>query len=192
MYEYFVNTDTSIYVQCRTYYKGSTTAESGFNFQLEQRFFSCPRYLDRLRGLSSLSKGYRGLFPWGVKRPRREANRLSPTSAKVTKVGHHTFTPPYVLKAWYFANGELYLHQFLYDDSVFRDSCKVYVIWVSCAPKLNSLDNSGLIYTPNPKLRDIRQAVLKTIHMGGQLTLCVHVTYRVRNACVSPKIWFIE
>jgi hypothetical protein len=47
-----------------------------------------------------LSSGYQGLFPWGVKRPRREADHSPASSAEVKDAGTYTSTPPYVFMAW--------------------------------------------------------------------------------------------
>jgi hypothetical protein len=41
-----------------------------------------------------LSNGYQGLFPWGVKRPGREADRSSPPSAEVKNAWSYSSTPP--------------------------------------------------------------------------------------------------
>jgi hypothetical protein len=47
-------------------------------------FFSSPSRPERLCGPPSLlSNGYQGLFPWGVKRPGREADHSPPSSAEV-------------------------------------------------------------------------------------------------------------
>jgi hypothetical protein len=41
-----------------------------------------------------LFNGYRGLFPWGVKRPVRETDHLPPASAEFKKTWVYTSTPP--------------------------------------------------------------------------------------------------
>jgi hypothetical protein len=46
-----------------------------------------------------LYDGYQALFPWGVKHPGREADHLSPTSAKVKKTLIFTSTLPYIFRA---------------------------------------------------------------------------------------------
>jgi hypothetical protein len=58
------------------------------------RFFSSPQHRNRFWGLSNLlSNRYRGLFPRRVKRPGREADHLSPSSAEVKKTWITTSTP---------------------------------------------------------------------------------------------------
>jgi hypothetical protein len=41
--------------------------------------------------------GARGFFPWGGKRPKREADHSPPISAKAKKMFIYTSTSPYVL-----------------------------------------------------------------------------------------------
>jgi hypothetical protein len=69
------------------------------------RIFSFPRRPYRLWGPSSfLPNGYLGLFHWGVKRPGREADHSSVTSAEVKKTWIYTSTPAYVFMAWCLIN----------------------------------------------------------------------------------------
>jgi hypothetical protein len=64
------------------------------------RFFSSPRRPDLSTGpLSLLSNEYRRLFLPGVKRPGREADHSSQTSAEVKNTWIYTSTPPYVFMA---------------------------------------------------------------------------------------------
>jgi hypothetical protein len=67
----------------------------GVRVPVGSRIFSYPLHPDRLWGPPNLlSNGYPGnLFP-GVKRPRREADHLLPTSAEVKKMWTYTSTPP--------------------------------------------------------------------------------------------------
>jgi hypothetical protein len=59
------------------------------------RIFSSPRRPHHHWGPPSLLyNGYRGLFPLGEKRPRREAHRSLPTSAEIKKTWIYTSTPP--------------------------------------------------------------------------------------------------
>jgi hypothetical protein len=58
--------------------------------------FSFPRRPDRFCGPPSLlSKEYLRLFPWGVKRPVREADRSPPASAEIKKMWIYTSTLQY-------------------------------------------------------------------------------------------------
>jgi hypothetical protein len=60
------------------------------------KIFSSPRDPNRFRGPTSrLSNGYWGQFPWGwgVKRPGREADHSSPTSAQVKKCSYGSTHP---------------------------------------------------------------------------------------------------
>jgi hypothetical protein len=71
----------------------------------EKRFFSTPQRPDRF-----VSNGYLGLFPRGVKRPRREADHSHPSNAKVRNGG--AIPPlPHVFMTWCLINeaqGNLY------------------------------------------------------------------------------------
>jgi hypothetical protein len=68
----------------------------GVRVPVGSRISSSPRLPDRIFGQSNLlSNGYRGLFPLGVKRPRREADHSPPASAEVKKMWICTSTPPY-------------------------------------------------------------------------------------------------
>jgi hypothetical protein len=61
---------------------------------VEERFFSSPRRPDRLWSPPSLlSSGYRELFPWGLKRPGREADHSLPTSAEIKNMWNHPPSP---------------------------------------------------------------------------------------------------
>jgi hypothetical protein len=48
----------------------------------------------------------------GVKRPGREADHSSPSSAKVKNEWSYTSTPQYAFMAWCLAQGQLYLFTF--------------------------------------------------------------------------------
>jgi hypothetical protein len=62
---------------------------------------SSPLRPERLWGPPTLlSNGYQRLFPWGVKRPGREADNSPPSSAEVKKAWSYTSTPQYVFMAW--------------------------------------------------------------------------------------------
>jgi hypothetical protein len=66
-----------------------------FEFGQDQEFFSSRRS-DRLWDPPNvLFKGYRGLFPRGVKRPGCEADHSPPASAEVKKTWIYTSTPAY-------------------------------------------------------------------------------------------------
>jgi hypothetical protein len=45
-----------------------------------------------------------GLFPWGVKRPGREADHSPPSSAKVKNVWSYTSIPPLLFMEWCLVN----------------------------------------------------------------------------------------
>jgi len=47
-----------------------------------------------LHTTSILSDGYQGLFPWGLKRPGREADHSVPSSTEVKITWNYTSTPP--------------------------------------------------------------------------------------------------
>jgi hypothetical protein len=59
------------------------------------RIFSSRRRPNRFWGPSSLSDGYRGLFPQEVKQPGREADHWPKISAEVKNTWIYTSAPPY-------------------------------------------------------------------------------------------------
>jgi hypothetical protein len=68
----------------------------GVRVPVESRIFSSSHRPDRLSGpLNYLSKGYRGLFPRGVKQPGREADHSPPAGDEVKKMWIYTSTHPY-------------------------------------------------------------------------------------------------
>jgi hypothetical protein len=72
----------------------------GVRVSVGARIFSSPRLPDRSWGPSSLlSNGYRRLFPPGVKRPGRQADRSPPTSAEVKNMWIYTSAAPYAFMA---------------------------------------------------------------------------------------------
>jgi hypothetical protein len=61
-------------------------------------FFSSPPHPDRLWGSYPISTW--ALSP-GVKKPGRETDHLPPSAAEFKNVWNYTYTPPYVLMAWF-------------------------------------------------------------------------------------------
>jgi hypothetical protein len=61
---------------------------------------------------SLLFNGYRELFPWGLKRPGREADHSPPSSAEVKNAWSYTSTSPYafMIPCSLKAQGQLYLY----------------------------------------------------------------------------------
>jgi hypothetical protein len=77
-------------------------------------FFLHHRRPDQLWGpLSLLSNGYQGLFP-GVKRPRREVDHSTPSSAEVKNAWRYTSTPQYAFMAWCSVKSQWQLHLYVY------------------------------------------------------------------------------
>jgi hypothetical protein len=64
---------------------------------------------------SLLSNDYQGLFPWGEKRPWREADHSPPSSAEVRNAWNYTSTSQYAFIAWCSvkAQGQLYLYLYM-------------------------------------------------------------------------------
>jgi hypothetical protein len=74
----------------------------GVRVPVGSRIFSTPHCPDWPWGPPSLlANGYKGggLFPWGVKRPGREADHSPPTSTEVKEMWIYTSTTPYVFMA---------------------------------------------------------------------------------------------
>jgi hypothetical protein len=72
----------------------------GVRVPVGARTFTSPCCPEWLWGPPSLlSNGYRGALSPGVKRPGREADHSSPTSAEVNKTWVYTSTSPYVFMA---------------------------------------------------------------------------------------------
>jgi hypothetical protein len=71
----------------------------GVRVPIESRIFNSSHHPDRLWGSHNLlSIGYKGIFPWGVKRQGREADQ-PPSNTEVKKTWIYTSTPPYVFIA---------------------------------------------------------------------------------------------
>jgi hypothetical protein len=66
----------------------------GVRVPVELRIFTSPCRPDMFCGPPDLLNRYRGIFPWGLKRPKRETDHSPPTTAEVKKKWVYTFTPP--------------------------------------------------------------------------------------------------
>jgi hypothetical protein len=80
--------------------------------------------------LSLLPNGYQGLFPWGLKRPGREADHSLPSGAEIKNALSYTSTPPIRLHGVVLsqAQGQLYLFTFYDKLKLSVDfCCFVYV-----------------------------------------------------------------